>query len=133
MMKRIAPVLTALALLVVAPAAWAATPEDAIDDLATQGYYIEPGSVPISESGLSDLIQSARNAGSRFMVAILITERVSKLIVCRISANRDGSASVFVAVRQKAGWECDIWRRHVSSFFLHSRICLDWVLELRWL
>ncbi len=77
-MKRIATVLTVLTVLAVlaisALPAWAAFPEDALPDLRAQGYYVEPGARSISLPGLSDVVSDARDAGSRFMVAVLDEE-----------------------------------------------------------
>ncbi len=70
-MRRLLLALLAGLLVVPAPAALAAEPSDAIDDLVSQGYYVERGARPISEQGVQDLIAAARNAGTRLMIVIL--------------------------------------------------------------
>ncbi len=64
----------AVALALPAVAALAATPDEAVGDLADRGYYVEPGAVPISAAGLSDVVADARNRGVRLMVAVLDEE-----------------------------------------------------------
>ncbi len=74
-MKRILVLLAVvLASSIPASTALAADPEDALPDLQAQGYYVEPGARSISLPGLEDVVAGTRNAGSRFMVAILDEE-----------------------------------------------------------
>jgi hypothetical protein len=61
-----------LTAILAAPAA-AQAPSDAMDDVLEQGYYLGPGT-DISESGVSDVVSSARNGGSRFIVVVLSEE-----------------------------------------------------------
>ncbi len=68
--------LLAIAVILALPgaAALAATPDEAVADLADQGYYVEPGARPISVAALSDVVADARNRGFRLMVAVLDEE-----------------------------------------------------------
>ncbi len=62
-----------LAFAVPGGVALAATPDEAVDDLADQGYYVEPGAA-VSESALSGVVAEARNRGARLMIAALDEE-----------------------------------------------------------
>ena len=70
-MRRFLPLMVALFLAAPASLAMAAIPDDAVDDLRTAGYFVEPGARSIDGTALEGVLRAARNEGSRLMEAIL--------------------------------------------------------------
>jgi hypothetical protein len=76
------------------------------DDLAEQGFYIEPGT-SISESDASEIVSAARNSGSRFYLAVLDDTPLGGNVAFAESLYEDLSISagtVLVISPDDVGW-----------------------------
>lgn len=63
----------ALALVQMWPAA-AQSPAEVAEIVSVQGYYVEPGSEPVSESGLRDLADTMQQRGFNFIPVVLAAD-----------------------------------------------------------
>lgn len=89
----------------------AASPEDVVADLESQGYFIESGS-DASASAVGDAVAEAGFAGSRLYVAILSEEPPSgATFFADALLDELGPGTVLVVAPESVGWvsQDDIW------------------------